>query len=596
MKFLHLSWILTLLCFHTAQGQNKVPDSYKRIGNTWVDSTSPDFKYLRWNGRALVDVRKMIREEKTTLSVYERIIDIQNDGRFPNAYWSFNGNEYGIGIQIGYPSPIKDTLFAGGTGTMGTIIQAQIPIELAAVNITPQNADQYLYHIVENGQKEIVHWQKPAQFITTKDGKYQYAYFGKYNPAKEKRLYIAIYNINNYEERSECTVDWRSIKPFKIENVFVQYMTRRCPTIFSSMLNSTTQNASTSFIETKDPNDSQIRMGDSLINMAFFNNYDAPYEYRVDVKKENTKIYMDVFKGQIKIPYNIWNAPGKYTITIAPRLPTRYWAGQTSKQMGRDIVMNQYATSFSFTVLPPLHQKFSFSRTQLVSFFAGLAMFVFLIWWYVRQKAKLKIVEANFQKEKNVLELASLRNHLNPHFIFNAITSIQNLILKNENTAANMYLAKLGKITRNVLDNSGQELISIDSEMKLLTEYMEMEQLRFGFQFAIHVDDNLDREIEIPAMLLQPLVENAIKHGISSKKALGNVHIDFKRTANDICIQIIDNGGNVQSFSNPDGYGIDLVRKRMKLINQANKEKTIEMRFSSDTTKTIACITLHQWI
>ncbi|WP_447640172.1 MULTISPECIES: sensor histidine kinase [Chitinophagaceae] len=591
MKFLQLSLILTLLSFHTAQSQNRIPDSYKRIGNTWVDSTSPDFKYLRWNGRALVDVRKMTPEEKTTLSGYERIIDIQNDGRFPNAYWSFQ--DYGSSIQIGYPSAIKDTLFAGGKGVMGTIIQAQLPVEFAAVNITPQNADQYLYHIIEDGQKEIVHWQKPANFITTKDGKYQYAYLGKYASGDEKYLSVEIYNVNNYKDHTECTVDWRKIKPFKTESILVQYMKQRDPTIYSSILQTS---GFEPFIETKNDKDCRIRMGDSLINITCLNHDDLPYAYKVEVKKEDKNIFMDVSKGEIKIPYNVWNVPGKYVVTIAPRLPTRYWAGQTSKQMGRDIVMNQYATSFSFTVLPPLHQKFSFSRTQLISFFAGLAMFVFLIWWYVRQKAKLKIVEANFQKEKNVLELASLRNHLNPHFIFNAITSIQNLILKNENTAANMYLAKLGKITRNVLDNSGQELISIDSEMKLLTEYMEMEQLRFGFQFAIHVDDNLDREIEIPAMLLQPLVENAIKHGISSKKALGNVHIDFKRTANDICIQIIDNGGNVQSFSNPDGYGIDLVRKRMKLINQANKEKTIEMRFSSDATKTIACITLHQWI
>ncbi len=592
MRFLLLIGILATV-YNTVQSQNRISDSYKRIGGVWVDSTAPDFPYLRWNGSSLVDIREMTEMEKNTLSNYERIMDIQNDGRFPNAFYSFH--DYGSSVQIGYPSGIKDTLFHGGKGNMGTIIQAQIPVELAAVNITPQNADQYLYHIVENGQREVVHWQKPTNFITTKDGKYQYAYLGKFEPRIEKYLEVEVYNVNNYKVRTECTVDWRTIKPLKIENAFVQYMMKRDPTIFTAFLNSPTAHKYEPFVETVSANDSRIRMGDSLLNMIFWNNQDA-YAYKVEVRKEGKKIFMDVNKGEIKIPYNVWNTPGKYTVTIAPRLPTRYWAGQKQNQNGRDVVLNQYATSFSFTVLPPLHQKFSFSKTQIIAFLAGLVILVLLIWWYVRQKAKLKIAEANFQKEKNVLELASLRNQLNPHFIFNAITSIQNLIIKNENTSANTYLTKLGKLTRNVLDNSYQDFISIDDEMKLLNEYMEMEQLRFGFQFRLEKDDDLDKEIEIPAMLLQPLVENAIKHGIGSKKESGKVAVHFSRRSKDICILIIDNGGNVQNFSNPNGYGINLVRKRIDIVNQANNKKTIEIHFNTDTTETMACITLHQWI
>ncbi|PZP41503.1 MAG: hypothetical protein DI598_18150, partial [Pseudopedobacter saltans] len=496
----------------------------------------------------------------------------------------------------GYPSPIKDTLYAGGKGTMGTILQAQIPIEFAAVNITPQNADQYLYHIVQNDQTEIVPWQKPTNFVTTKNGKYQYAYLGKFEPGKEKYLSVEVYNINNYKERSECSVDWRKIKNFSFKDVYVQYTMKKDPTIYTTYLNSLLAHKFQPFIETVDLNDYRLRMGDSLVSMTLWNNYEAPYAYKVEVRKDNRKIFMDVNKGEIKIPYNVWNTPGKYTVIIAPRLPTRYWAGQKPNQNGRDVVLNQYATSFSFTVLPPLHQKFSFSRTQLIAFLIGLNILIFLIWWYFRQKAKLKIVQANFQKEKNVLELSSLRNQLNPHFIFNAITSIQNLILKNDNTSANTYLTNLGKITRNLLDNSHQEWVSIESEMQLLTEYLEIEQLRFGFQFEVKKEDDLDKEIEIPAMLLQPMVENAVKHGISSKKELGKVDIHFKRNSKDICIEIIDNGGNVQNFTNPNGYGINLVKKRIELINQANKEKTIEISFKSDSSNTIACITLHQWI
>lgn len=572
----------------------RIPDKYKRIGNAWVDTTGPTFPYLRWNGSSLVDVRNMTEKEREKLENYERLQDIQSDGRFPTATYSFF--EYNSSIQIGYPSGIRDTMFHRGNGGLSTIIQAQIPIELAAVNITPKNADQYIYRIIENGRKEVVHWQKPEIFITTKDGKYQYADWGKFDAAKEKYLNVEMYNINNYKERTECTVDWRTIKPFKYLGVFIQYTSKKSPSIISSTLNDSSSHKFSSFIETKDENDSRVRMGDSLINMTFYDDYDAPYEYRVEVRKENKKILMDVFKGRIKIPYNVWNTPGKYKITIAPRLPTRYWAGQTSKQNGRDVVMNQYATSFSFTVLPPLHQRFSFSQTQLITFFIGLALLVFFIWWYIKQRASLKIVQANFQKEKNVLELSSLRNQLNPHFIFNAITSIQNLIIKNDNAAANNYLTKLGKITRNILDTSYQEFISIEEEMKLLKEYLEMEKLRFGFQFTVEKDADLDKEIEIPAMLLQPLVENAIKHGIGNKKELGIIKVVFSRKWKNISIQIIDNGGNVDHFSNPNGYGISLVQKRIDIINQANKDKSIAINFASNVIQTMACITLRQWI
>ncbi|PZP44098.1 MAG: hypothetical protein DI598_14920, partial [Pseudopedobacter saltans] len=99
MKFLFSVLILVIF---SSQVQCQAQDKYKRIGGAFVDSTSPNFPYLRWNGSTLVDIRKMTEKESATLYQYERMMSIQSDGRFPNAYWSFNGSEYGIGIQIGY--------------------------------------------------------------------------------------------------------------------------------------------------------------------------------------------------------------------------------------------------------------------------------------------------------------------------------------------------------------------------------------------------------------------------------------------------------------------------------------------------------------
>ena len=133
---------------------------------------------------------------------------------------------------------------------------------------------------------------------------------------------------------------------------------------------------------------------------------------------------------------------------------------------------------------------------------------------------------AKLQKEIAKLQLNSIRSQLNPHFLFNALSGIQNLINKNEIDNANKYLSKFARLTRNVLDD--KELISLAQEKALLDDYLQMEQLRFGFNYEINAVENLDlNNIEIPSMLLQPFVENAIKHGIASKNNEGSVEIHF---------------------------------------------------------------------
>jgi LytS/YehU family sensor histidine kinase len=166
---------------------------------------------------------------------------------------------------------------------------------------------------------------------------------------------------------------------------------------------------------------------------------------------------------------------------------------------------------------------------------------------------------------------------------------------KNEVENANKYLARFARLTRNVLDEGQKELTPIAQEVKLLTDYLEMEQMRFGFKFDINVGDNVDQQIEIPAMLLQPFAENAVKHGISALKGDGLITVNINQTANDITLKITDNGGGFSKSSTP-GMGIKLCEERIRLLNTVYKNSTILLHINPTNKGTTVTIELKNWL
>ena len=218
-----------------------------------------------------------------------------------------------------------------------------------------------------------------------------------------------------------------------------------------------------------------------------------------------------------------------------------------------------------------------------------------LIVTYVNLLNKAKIAEQSKQKEIAQLQLNSVRSQLNPHFLFNALAGIQNLMNKNEIDNANRYLSKFARLTRNVLDCKA--LISIKEEQSLLDDYLQMEQLRFGFQFAITAPDNLDLEnIEIPSMLLQPFVENAVKHGIAEKGKNGEIKVRFEKRSTDLILKITDNGKGFDIAKTYDGLGLELSRNRISLLNTIYKETPFLLDIHCGKNETEVTITLTQWL
>ncbi len=143
-----------------------------------------------------------------------------------------------------------------------------------------------------------------------------------------------------------------------------------------------------------------------------------------------------------------------------------------------------------------------------------------------------------------------LRSQMNPHFLFNALGSIQSFMYKNETKKAASYLGNFARLTRSILEQSAEEFILLADEIDLLQNYLKLEQIRGknNFTFSIEVDDDIDVEfIKIPPMLVQPFVENAIKHGLRNINYPGELFIGFKEFEDDLHVVVRDNGCGINT-------------------------------------------------
>ena len=195
-------------------------------------------------------------------------------------------------------------------------------------------------------------------------------------------------------------------------------------------------------------------------------------------------------------------------------------------------------------------------------------------------------LKTNFYKKTATVEMKALRAQMNPHFIFNCLTSINRYIVKSDNKTASNYLTKFAKLIRLILDNSATDYISLDAEIKTLQLYMDMEALRFDNAFEYEIQTNeaaASENISIPSMLVQPYVENAIWHGLMPKEEKGKLWIRFfKRDDKILKIEIEDNGIGRQKAKETESkdalkrksYGMQISKDRIELINKLYKYNT----------------------
>jgi LytS/YehU family sensor histidine kinase len=219
-----------------------------------------------------------------------------------------------------------------------------------------------------------------------------------------------------------------------------------------------------------------------------------------------------------------------------------------------------------------------------------LAFIAFLIFRYMLNSsrknalARVRIAE---------LERSALQAQMNPHFIFNSLNSIQSYIANNENDKASRYLAKFSRLVRATLNNSRSGKISLEEEIEAVTHYLELEKMRFKekFDYDITVDDDIvPSEIQLPPMLIQPYLENAIIHGLAQTRSKGRISLYYLLIGNYLVVTVTDNGiGIEQSKKLKEGnvslhksVGMTITQKRLEILDEGNTDNKVKVEEVKD--------------
>jgi sensor histidine kinase YesM len=183
-----------------------------------------------------------------------------------------------------------------------------------------------------------------------------------------------------------------------------------------------------------------------------------------------------------------------------------------------------------------------------------------------------------------ILQEKLFRTQMNPHFLFNSLTSIQNFILDEEPRHASKYLSRFAKLMRNILDSSIDEFVTLEEEIHTIENYLELQKIRFKnrFEYSIEIDEKINlEETSIPPMIAQPFIENSIEHGIKNKKAKGHIYIHFKARDGYIILEIEDDGVGREKAremlfnKNKEHKSLStaITRERIRVLNKKLKQK-----------------------
>ncbi|MDV7699344.1 histidine kinase [Chryseobacterium soli] len=256
----------------------------------------------------------------------------------------------------------------------------------------------------------------------------------------------------------------------------------------------------------------------------------------------------------------IFNAipPGTYTFKV-------FGLGYNGKQ-------SFASTNLSFEIKPKFWQTWWF---KLVLIILGSAVIFILITLYFQKKRNKKLETLYYEKKIAELELQAIKAQINPHFIYNCLNSIQFLLYKKDYKETENYLDIFAQMIRKTLHYSEKTFMPVKEEIEYLSLYLHMEHLRLKdqFDYKITVSEATNENWIIPSLLIQPFVENAIKHGISNiKDRKGNIEIIFDVTGTSLCITVEDNGVGIGSKNHsspkPDSFGVKLSQKRIETFKQ----------------------------
>lgn len=323
------------------------------------------------------------------------------------------------------------------------------------------------------------------------------------------------------------------------------------------------------------------------IEGVYVNGTSIPFSAPIRLSYSNRNVKVDfvstAFKsrGSFKYQYRLqgvdttWvDIPANNSFINFTKLPVGSYqlqlrSGNENNIYSQPVVLDIYVES-------PFWQKWWFYVLSVLFIIACMAIAFNIRIKYIKKRAELK-------NKLTASQLTALKSQMNPHFLFNTLNSLQDLILKHDIKNSNYYLGKYSTLMRMVLNVSGKDEISIVDEIEMLDTYLQLEKLRFGddFIYTIQVDPSIDTEhTYIPPMIIQPFVENAIKHGLLHKKGEKELKLRLMLDKQIICT-VEDNGvgrkkaGEINSRQKGkhQSFATDATEKRIELLNSITNKK-----------------------
>lgn len=250
----------------------------------------------------------------------------------------------------------------------------------------------------------------------------------------------------------------------------------------------------------------------------------------------------------------------------------------------RDEQGNQFQIDLENQQIPFYKQIWFILVVAMLLAFAAYLLFRF----FLDRSRKNALAEARISQ----LERSALQAQMNPHFIFNSLNSIQAYIANNENDKANRFLAKFSRLIRAMLNHSRAQKISLQEEIDSLTLYLDLEKMRFKskFDYEIVIDEDIDTaDIDLPPLLIQPYLENAIIHGLAQKRSQGKITLYYLMVGKYLVVTVTDNGIGIeksksqkQNNSLHKSVGMTITQKRLEMLDEGNKDKKVDIKEVKD--------------
>lgn len=260
---------------------------------------------------------------------------------------------------------------------------------------------------------------------------------------------------------------------------------------------------------------------------------------------------------------------------LAAMRAQKWYDYYSKKLINKQLVEKQQALEmqsrlYNEKILLESKQQYTAVVQALLTILIVLFIFIFL---YFFQKFKTNRI---FNEKNRVqLELKVLRSQMNPHFIFNALSAIQNTVMDKNPLQSAQYISRFAQLIRQNFDFTSKEKVPLCDDIDALENYLKTQQIRFEnkFTYQIHLDPTIDAQtLEIPPMLLQPFVENAIEHGLKKVKKEGKIDIFIERKNTKIQFRIEDNGVGYFPKTDSKLHATQIIKKRLELLEMGDEK------------------------